>query len=267
MNDAFFKTAARAPAFGFGGGPLDRVSERRDDAASVAALRARPDAKAVLIARDMPILPRGEPPLAPFFPLAEVERLGGARFEALLGIEAAGAPVFAALLPDGAVEQVADDSDGFLDRRQLVVPGRDDLALDRSALDRRAGAGRRGSARRARPGQGDPLLACAPRLLRQLRRSDPARRRRLAARVRRLQGAAFSPHRSGRHHAGARRRALPARPPVALAEGHVFVPRRLSSNRARRSRRRSGAKSARRRGSPAARSPISPRSRGPSRRR
>ena len=37
--------------------------------------------------------------------------------------------MFAALLPDGAVEQLAGDSDGFLDRRQLVVPGRDDLAL------------------------------------------------------------------------------------------------------------------------------------------
>jgi NAD+ diphosphatase len=129
MNDAFFKTAARAPAFGFRGAPLDRVSERREDAAYVAALRARPDAKAVLIAREMPILPRGEAPLAPFFPLAEVERLGGARFEALLGIEAGGAPVFAALLPDGAVEQLSGDSEGFLDRRQLVVPGRDDLAL------------------------------------------------------------------------------------------------------------------------------------------
>jgi len=129
MNDAFFKTAGRAPEFGFGGAPLDRVSERRDDAAYVAALRARPDAKVALIAREMPILPRGEPPLAPFFPLAEVERLGGAQFEALLGIDAAGAPAFAALLPDGAVEQLSGDSEGFLDRRRLVVPGRDDLAL------------------------------------------------------------------------------------------------------------------------------------------
>jgi NAD+ diphosphatase len=129
MNDAFFKTTARAPAFGFRGAPLDRVSERREDAATVAALRARPDAKTVLIAREMPILPRGEAPLAPFFPLAEVERLGGARFEALLGIEAGGAPIFAALLPDGAVEQLSGDNAGFLDRRQLVVPGRDDLAL------------------------------------------------------------------------------------------------------------------------------------------
>ena len=129
MNDAFFKTAAQAPAFGFHGAPLDRVSERRDDDAYVAALRARLDAKAALIAREMPILRRGEPPLAPFFPVAEVERLGGAQFEALLGIEAGGAPVFAALLPDGAVEQLSGDSEGFLDRRSLVVPGRDDLVL------------------------------------------------------------------------------------------------------------------------------------------
>ena len=129
MNGAFFKTVARAPAFGFHGAPLDRVSERRDHAAFVAALRTRQDAKAVLIARDMPILPRGEAPLAPFFPLAEVERLGGAQIEALLGVEAAGAPVFAALLLDGAVKELSDHSDGFLDRRQLVVPGRDDLAL------------------------------------------------------------------------------------------------------------------------------------------
>jgi len=129
MNDAFFKTVARAPAFGFQGAPLDRVSERREDPSFIAALRARPDARAVLIARDMPILPQADAPLVPFFPLAEVERLGGAQLEALLGLEHSGAPVFAAWLPDGAVEEIADLSDGFLDRRQLVVPGRDDLRL------------------------------------------------------------------------------------------------------------------------------------------
>lgn len=129
MNDAFFKTAARAPAFGFRGGPLDRVSERRDDEVYLAALRAQADAKAVLIARDMPILPRGAGVRSPYFPLAEIERLGGVRLEALLGVEPGGAPVIAALLPDEAVEQIADASDGFLDRRQLVVPARDDLAL------------------------------------------------------------------------------------------------------------------------------------------
>ena len=77
----------------------------------------------------MPVLPRGAPPRDPLFPLSRVAALGGARFEALLGVDARGAPVFAALLADGAVEEIADLSDGFLDRRTLVVPGRDDLEL------------------------------------------------------------------------------------------------------------------------------------------
>ncbi len=77
----------------------------------------------------MPILPRGAPPRDPLFPLRAVAALGGARFEALLGVDARGAPVFAASLADGAVEELADLSDGFLDRRTLVVPGRDDLEL------------------------------------------------------------------------------------------------------------------------------------------
>jgi NAD+ diphosphatase len=129
MNEAFFKTGAPAPGFGFAGAPLDRLSERREDAPYLAALRARPDAKAVLFARDMPLLARSEGALEPLFPLAALAGLGGARLEVLLGVGADGAPVFAALLPDDAVEEIADHSDGFLDRRQLVVPGRDDIAL------------------------------------------------------------------------------------------------------------------------------------------
>ena len=39
MNDAFFKTRRARSAFGFCGAPLDRVSDRREDAAAVAALR------------------------------------------------------------------------------------------------------------------------------------------------------------------------------------------------------------------------------------
>ena len=128
MEDAFFKTADRSFGFSFHGNPLDRVSERREDAAFLAELRARPDARALLIARDMPILAKGEPH-QPMFPLETAAALGGARVEILLGLEPSGAPVFAALLPDAAVEQRADLSDGFLDRRELVVPGRDDLEL------------------------------------------------------------------------------------------------------------------------------------------
>ncbi len=129
MKDAFFKTVAPPLAFGFSGAPLDRISDQREDAQAVAALRQRADARFALIARDMPILPRGASPHDPLFPLVELAALGGARFEALLGLDAGGAPVFAARLADGAVEEIADRSDGFLDRRTLIVPGRDDLEL------------------------------------------------------------------------------------------------------------------------------------------
>src|SRR5271156_1539127 len=129
MKDAFFKTATPSLSPGFTGAPLDRLSDRREDAAFLAALRARPDARAILSARDMPILPAGAGERDPLFPVATAGELGGARLEVLLGLEASGAPVYASLLADGAVEERADLSDGFLDRRQLVVPGRDDLTL------------------------------------------------------------------------------------------------------------------------------------------
>ena len=114
---------------GYAHDPLDRATAVRDDAAALAALRARADARAVLIARDMPVLRKGDAGLEPLLPLSEVEALGGARVEALLGLLPDGAPVFAALLPDDAVIEQADTSDGFLDRRVLVVPGRDDLKM------------------------------------------------------------------------------------------------------------------------------------------
>jgi NAD+ diphosphatase len=109
--------------------PLDRAMERREDAEAVAALRARADARAILIARDMPVLMKAGGELDALLPLEEIEALGGARVEALLGILPGGAPVFAALIADEAVREEADASDGFLDRRVLVAPGRDDLKL------------------------------------------------------------------------------------------------------------------------------------------
>ena len=77
----------------------------------------------------MPILPAREGVRGPLFAIEEIAALGGARFEVLLGVDGGGAPVYAALLPDGAVEEIADLSDGFLDRRMLVAPGRQDLQL------------------------------------------------------------------------------------------------------------------------------------------
>ena len=114
---------------GFAADPLDRATDRRENADAVAALRARPDARAILVARDMPVMMKTETGLDPLLPLVEIEALGGARVEALLGVLASGAPVFAALLRDEAVVEEASASDGFLDRRILVAPGRDDLKL------------------------------------------------------------------------------------------------------------------------------------------
>jgi NAD+ diphosphatase len=125
MKDAFFATPGRQ-GFGFSGGGLDRVSARRDNPDYVGALRARPDARFVLIARDMPILGRDD--AQAFWP-AELAEHFAPVCEILLGLEPDGAPRFAALLPDNAVEQRSDLSDGFLDRRELYIPGRDDLTL------------------------------------------------------------------------------------------------------------------------------------------
>ncbi len=108
---------------------FDRASYRREDPAEVARLRARDDARALLIARDMPVLRIGETGLDALLPIGEIEALGGAKVEALMGLAPSGAPIFAALLADEAVELRSDASDGFLDRRILVVPGRDDLKL------------------------------------------------------------------------------------------------------------------------------------------
>jgi len=126
MKDAFFETT---PPWGFAfhGAGLDRLANRRDEAAYIAELREQPSARFVLIARDMPIL--GRETRQAFWTRALVERLGPPQVEILLGLDREGAPRFAALLPNEAVEQRADHSDGFLDKRELFVPGREDLEL------------------------------------------------------------------------------------------------------------------------------------------
>jgi NAD+ diphosphatase len=66
--------------------------------------------------------------------------------------------------------------------------------------------------------------------------------RRLAARLRAMQGAAFSAHRSGGDHARHRRRQLPARPLGAVRRQQLFLPRRLRRSRAKASRKPCGAR-------------------------
>ena len=127
MNKALFR--AEPPRFAFAANPLDRLSERREDEAFLAAARSNLKARAVVFCRDMPVLRKVGGGLEPLFPLDEALRLVGRRESVLLGVDPDGAPFFAELLDDASVELRADGSDGFLDRRLLVIPGRDDLAL------------------------------------------------------------------------------------------------------------------------------------------
>jgi NAD+ diphosphatase len=120
---------AHLEGLGFAVDWFDRGSYRREDPIEVARLRALNDARVLLIARDMPVLRNSEKGLDSLLPMSEIGSLGGAEVEALLGLAPDGAPIFGALLADAAVEQRSDFSDGFLDRRILVVPGREDLKL------------------------------------------------------------------------------------------------------------------------------------------
>jgi NAD+ diphosphatase len=114
---------------GFAVDGLDRGSYTRENPDDVARLRRRDDAMAVLIARDMPVLRNTQAGLDALLPIAEIQAFGGARVEAFLGFASDRKPIFAALLRDEAVEMRSDSSDGFLDRRVLVAPGRPDIKL------------------------------------------------------------------------------------------------------------------------------------------
>jgi NAD+ diphosphatase len=118
------------PGLAFSGNPLDRVSEKRDDEAFVAARAAREDARTVLIARDAPTLRQTDGAPSPYFALPDLAAIGRVTETALLGVRASGAPVFAAALADDAVAAVGEkEATVSYDARQLAIADRPDLAL------------------------------------------------------------------------------------------------------------------------------------------
>jgi len=89
----FFPDMDYSAATGFGGSTLDRMSERRDDAPFIKAMRDNKDARAILIADDLLVLGEGTVVL---FSRAEAEELGAVWDEAIfLGVDAVG-PLFGA---------------------------------------------------------------------------------------------------------------------------------------------------------------------------
>ena len=61
---------------GFSGNPLDRLSERRDDAGALADLAGRADARSLVFVQDTPVLKQAAGTFDAFFTLAEVAALG-----------------------------------------------------------------------------------------------------------------------------------------------------------------------------------------------
>jgi len=265
MEDAFFKTADRSFGFRFHGNPLDRASEQREDAAFLAALRARSDARTLLIARDMPN-PRQGRTARTDVPLETTAALGGARVEILLGLEPSGAPFLRAAPRRGG--RATRGSQRRLSRQaRVVVPGRDRLELIDLALDRRSGAGSSGDARHSRASQGDRALARAPWFLPELRRAEPV----AAAGWRRECDVCKTQHFPRTDPVvimlADRRRALPARASGPLSQEDVFRRSRVSWSPGNRSRRPCGAKFTRKPASHAGWSATSPRNPGRSQRR
>ena len=231
----------------------------------IARLRARADARAILIARDMPVLAKTAAGLDPLLPLI---RDRGARRRAGLGAARRHAGRRAGIR---RASPRRSGGGGVERERRLSRPagsGRPRARRSeahRPALDRgrRPRSGRPGE--HAGLGQGADALARAPALLLELRKPDRRLGGGLAARVQEPAGCSIflAPIRSSSCW---RSTATTACSAVSRGSPRACIRRSpVSSSRARRSRRRSGARFSRRPASPAARSAISPRSRGRSR--
>jgi NAD+ diphosphatase len=119
MSDPFIDELSAV--VGFSGNPLDRLSEKRDDAQALAELAAHAQARSLVFVSDTPVLKQRGDALDAFFTLAEVAALGARDEQALLGQTPEG-PIFATLLRPDVARRVEPNG-------ALVLPGREDLAL------------------------------------------------------------------------------------------------------------------------------------------
>jgi len=114
-------------AMGFAGNPLDRLSEMRDDAAALTALRASSGARAAVFVGAMPALRPTSDGFAALHALDDVPP--GAEELVLLGRDQTG-PVYGLLLADSALVPAPDSAkDSFVDLRAPEIAGRSDLRV------------------------------------------------------------------------------------------------------------------------------------------
>ena len=107
---------------GFAVSRLERLSGERTDAARMAALRARPDARTLLFSGDRPVLGRDGDRLEAWFPLPEAARLGAGELDVLLGL-VDGSPRYAGQLPPGLDEGAPPETLAVIDLRTVGVRG------------------------------------------------------------------------------------------------------------------------------------------------
>ena len=113
----------RSAATGFGFNPLNRLSDRRDDAAWVARQRSDGRARALIFAGETPILRQVSGGLDALFDLAAAAELGEALDEAFLGLGDEG-PLFARMLDASAAETLRGRAGlAMPDLRSIVIQG------------------------------------------------------------------------------------------------------------------------------------------------
>ncbi len=108
-------------ALGFAHGSLDRVAERRDDAAWLEDARFMPSTRTLVFIGDVPVAQRGEAPLDVLFAFKDVPFATDLGEPVFLGLEN-GAPRFAVTLPESLMRELESREDlKAIDLRTLAV--------------------------------------------------------------------------------------------------------------------------------------------------
>ncbi len=122
MNDISGEFHELSSRIGYGVNPIERLSERRDDAAFVEAQAADAAAATILISGDIPILRPGGERVTALHPLAEIAQSETVLERAFLGLDGA-CPVFAVLIGAERAEELKQEGRLAIDLRSIAVQG------------------------------------------------------------------------------------------------------------------------------------------------
>lgn len=112
----------RSALTGFAINPLDRQSDRREQADFIAALRGAETTRHLVLANDVPVLKRGAAGYDALFTEAEVQALGAASVVAYLGTQD-GAALFATMVEEAADSSPPRDEVAKIDLRAIANQG------------------------------------------------------------------------------------------------------------------------------------------------